>query len=390
MSTRTGPLTHATPGRGRPRSPSWATIDLDAIGHNVRAVGRLLGSSSRVLGVVKANAYGHGAVPTAKAVLSGGAAGLAVASVREAAQLRRAGIEAPILVLCAGDRASARQTVRLGLIQTACQIEVVRALSRAAQQLGKPARVHLKIDTGMGRLGVQPGEVAAFAQSLADLPGIHIEGVFSHLATAEDPDATYAEEQFARFSSALASLSQVGIGPGLRHLCNSAATLRFPHMRLDAVRAGLLIYGIQPDAPGIESLDLRPALSWQTRLAFTQRLPAGRAISYGQTFVTRKESVVGVLPLGYADGYPRHASNRAHVLLRGRPCPVIGRVCMDHVIIDATPAGEPRAGDDVVLIGQQGERGITANQLAQWARTCVHEVPTVIGPRVARVYLNQP
>jgi alanine racemase len=174
----------------------------------------------------------------------------------------------------------------------------------------------------------------------------------------------------------------------VRHLANSAAALRFPEMLLDGVRAGLLMYGIQPDAPDLAPLDLRPAMSWKTRLSYLHRLPAGSPVSYGCTYVTERESLVGVLPLGYADGYPRSASNHAHVLLRGQPCPVIGVVCMDHMMIDATQAEGAEVGDEAVLLGRQGNSAITANRLAEWAGTVVHEVPTVIGRRVKRVYVD--
>jgi alanine racemase len=321
--------------------------------------------------------------------MEAGAVGLAVATYPEARELRRAGIQAPLLLLSAGDARLAPGVVKADIIQTACQEEVARALSRAAQRMGKTARVHLKLDTGLGRLGVKPERAAEFAQLLRSLPGMRLEGVFSHLATAEAADASYAQAQLDRFRSALRDLDAAGIDPGVRHLANSAASLRFPQMRFDAVRTGLLIYGLCPDAPGLAPLDLRPALTWKTRLAFLQPQPAGSPISYGGTHVTRGECLTAVLPLGYADGYPRRASNRSHVLLNGEACPVIGTICMDHVIIDASAAPNARVGDEVVLLGQQGKREITANHLAQWAETCVHEVTTVIGPRVERVYLDR-
>ncbi len=379
-----------TSGRSRrPRSPSWVEVDCAALRHNVGALRGLLGSKCGVWAVVKANAYGHGLVPTARAVLQGGATGLAVASVSEAARLRRAGIEDPILVLSAGDVRQARAVVRLRLRQTACRADALRALSQAAERLGKYARVHLKIDTGMGRLGVSPEEAATFAGLALSLPGVRLDGVFSHLATAESSDPAYARLQFGHFRRALDDMSAAGIDPGRRHLANSAAALRFPEMRLDAVRTGLLIYGLLPDAPDLQRVDVRPALTWKTRVAFAHRLPPGSPVSYGGTFVTKGECLTGVLPVGYADGYPRQVSNRGHVLVRGKPCPVIGVVCMDHVMVDLGPAGNAQVGDEVVLIGQQGNAEITANHVAQWADTVVHEVSTMIGPRVSRLYVDE-
>jgi len=374
--------------RAPSRSPSWVEVDLAAVRHNVRRVRRLLGRPS-LLAVVKANAYGHGASPVARAALSAGAAGLAVASLAEGAALREAGIEAPILLLNAGDRRDAPEVVALGLTQSVCAAELARALSRAATRLGTPAQVHLKLDTGMGRLGVQPDRAVEFGQLVEGLPGVRIDGVFSHLATAEAEDTTYAHLQYERYRGALCALAQVGIRPVLRHLANSAATLRFPEMRFDAVRTGLLVYGLSPEAPGLEAVELRPALRWKTRVAFVQVLPAGRPVSYSGTYVTKGNCRAGVLPIGYADGFPRQAGNRAQVLVRGTRCAVIGTVCMDHVMVDLTPAGGVEAGEEVVIIGTQGKARITANQVANWAGTVVHETPTVIGGRVARCYLNE-
>jgi alanine racemase len=365
-------------------------VDLAAVRHNVRVLKELLGSDRFLWTVLKAQAYGHGAVPVARAVGQAGADGIAVSCLAEAAELRRAGITTPLLVLGPGEPRSAGRAVRLDIIQTACTEEMMRALSRAAQREGRAARVHLKVDTGMGRLGVRPHEAAGFARCIESLPGVQLEGTFSHLATAESEDPEFALEQFKRFQEAMGGIRAAGMSPGLRHLANSAATLRFPEMRLDGVRAGLLIYGIMPEAPDLEHLDLRPALTWKTRLSFMHELPPGSPVSYGATYVTSRKSVVGVLPLGYADGYPRRGSNRARVLVRGRPCPVIGVVCMDHVMVDVTPAGDAQRGEEVVLLGRQGNGLITANQLAQWADTVVHEITTVIGRRVRRIYLDPP
>jgi alanine racemase len=378
------------PRLSRPSSHSWVEVDLGAIRHNVRVVKKLLGPRCHLWAVVKADAYGHGAGEVAQAALAAGADGLAVSCLNEASELRvEAKTAAPLLVLAPGEARAAAWIVRLDIVQTACVAEVVESLSRAAQRLGKPARVHLKVDTGMGRLGVAPEEVMEFARFASGLPGIALEGVFSHLATAEAEDDAYARLQFERFEAAAAELTSCGIDCGMRHIANSAAALRFPEMRLDGVRAGLLIYGIDPGAPGEAAVELRPAMAWKTRLSFLHRVSKGATVSYGRTFVARRESVIGVLPVGYADGYPRGASNRAHVLLRGRPCPVVGVVCMDHMMIDATDVPEAEIDDEVILLGRQGKETISANQLATWAGTVVHEVPTVIGRRVKRVYCDR-
>ena len=305
---------HATEEQAlrRPSSHSWVEVDLGAVRHNVRTLKQFLGPKRHLWADVKANAYGHGAVETASAALAAGADGLAVSCLNEAAELRvDAGIRAPLLVLAPGEPRAAAWMVRLDIVQTACYQPMVEALSQAAQRLDKPAKVHLKVDTGMGRLGVRPEGATEFARVVADSPGVQLMGVFSHLATAESDDPSYAQLQLERFNTALRDLSAAGITPGMRHLANSAATLRFPEMLFDGVRAGLLLYGIPPDGPDHAPLDLRAAMSWKSRVSFLHRVPAGWSVSYGRTYVTERESTVGVLPLGYADGYPRQASNHS-------------------------------------------------------------------------------
>jgi alanine racemase len=282
----------------------------------------------------------------------------------------------------------AGRAVRLGLTQTVCVEETIRALSRAAQQVDRQVGVHLKLDTGMGRLGVDPSEAVRFALVIAESPGVRLEGIFSHLATAEADDEAYARLQFVRYEAAVRGVREAGIEPGMRHIANSAATVRFPEMRLDGIRTGLLIYGIPPEAGGQGPLELQPALTWKTRVAFARTVPAGSSISYGRTYHTRQTAVIATLPIGYADGYPRRASNRGQVFLRGRRCPIVGTVCMDYMMIDTTPAGGVSLGDEVVLLGEQGSERITAHDLAVSAETCVHEVSTVIGRRVGRTYID--
>jgi alanine racemase len=368
------------------RAQAWVEVDLAAIAGNVRALKLLLGRRTGVIAVVKADAYGHGALPVSRAAVAGGAAMLAVTNLLEAAELRKSGIAAPLLVLDAGSPALAEEVVRLGLVQTVSGFEMARALSAAAKKLRRPAEVHLKIDTGLGRLGAPHERAAALLRRIACLPQVKVSGLFSHLATAEDADRSYALLQFERFRSALAALRAAGLPVPPCHLANSAGLLSFPEMRLDFVRAGLLIYGIDP-GPGLPK-GFRPALTWKTRIAFLKRLRRGDSVSYGRTFVAPGAMRIAVLPLGYADGYPRPLSNRGEVLIRGKRCPVVGVVCMDHTMVDVSGISRPRPGELVLLLGRQGREAITVAELAKRAGTVPHEITTRIGKRVGRVLLR--
>jgi len=366
---------------------SWLEINLAAIEHNVRAVRQFVGPDTRVMAILKADGYGHGAVPVARAAARAGAAWLGVASTLEGAQLREAGLKTPILVLGSAFPEQAEEVARYRLSQTVANGELPQALSRAAERAGVEVGVHLKIDTGMGRLGVTPDRAVALARRLLRLPGLRLEGVFSHLATAEEEDPAYALEQFARFQQALRALEDAGIRVPLRHIANSAAVLNFPQMHLDLVRPGLLAYGVT--LPGMHSaLDLRPALTWKSRIAFVKRVPAGVSLSYGRTYVTRRETTIATLPVGYADGYCRLLSNRGTILVRGKPFPVVGRVCMDHILLEMGDEPGLRVGEEAVLIGRQEAAEITANELADAQGTVVHEVVARLGKRLPRIYLG--
>jgi len=369
-------------------SPNWLEIDLSAIRGNVAALQRFLGEHCKVLAVVKANAYGHGAQQAARAALEGGAWGLCVASLPEAREIRRGGIDAPLLLLNSGRPEEAVEVVHFHLIQALYSREMAEALSRAALRIGYEAEAHLKVDTGMGRLGVRPEEALRFASEVAGFPALRLTGVFSHLATAEEADETFARAQFQRFRACLDSLASRL--PGLNaHIANSAATLKFPQMHLDMVRAGLLIYGVYPTFQLAQAgLHLRPALTWKTRIAFVKTVAAGTPISYGSTWRANSPTTIATLPVGYSDGYPRALSNRGQVLLRGRLKPVVGRVCMNHTLLDIGEEPEVRPGEEVVLIGQQEENRLTVNHLAEWGETVPHEILGRLGRHLPRVYVK--
>mgnify|MGYP001952104237 CR=1 FL=1 len=377
------------PGRIRQLRPTWVEIDLDAIAHNVRKL-QQLAAPAQVMAVVKADGYGHGAVMVARAALAHGARRLAVAVVEEGVHLRQSAIACPILVLGWTPPEQYGLALRYDLELTVSSEDEARALAEAARREGRRVRVHLKIDTGMGRLGLRWDEprLGEIAARIAALSYVEVAGVYTHLATADEPEAELTGRQLAAFARALEALERHGVRPPLRHMANSAALLRLPAARYDLVRPGIALYGLEAFPGAVAAFDLRPALSWKTRVALVKEVPPGTPISYGATFVTRRRSRIATLPVGYADGLRRALSNRGQVLVHGRRAPIVGRVCMDQVMIDVTDAGDVAVGDEVVLIGSQGDERITADEMAGWMDTIGYEVVTGIGRRVPRIYLR--
>lgn len=363
---------------------AWIEVDASAIRRNTSAVCDFVGANVRVMAILKADGYGHGAVAAARAAIAGGASWLGVANVQEGAELRAAGLTAPILILSCGLPHQAAEVVEQDLAQTLTSEEMATALSQAAVAAGREISAHIKVDTGMGRLGVWPHEVLSFAQLVSALPGLRIEGVYSHLATADHDDTAYALGQAQRFQEVVAELDAHGIRPPLRHLANSAATVCFPEMRLDMVRAGLLIYGLNPLCRELTEMRLAAALTWRSRIVCVKRVPTGHPLSYNGLYVTERPTRVATVPVGYADGFPRALSNVGRVLIGGRRCPVVGAVCMDQMLVDLGDM-EAKAGDEVVLIGEQMGEQITANDLADAQRTVVHEIVARLGKRLPRI-----
>lgn len=360
--------------------PAWIEIDPHAIAHNVRQVRRLVGPGVRVMAVVKANGYGHGLIESARAALKGGASSLGVALLDEALALRQSGIDAPVLVLGCGLPGDAPDLVRHRIAQVVSDLQVTTALDREAVRQGLPALVHAKVDTGMGRVGCPLEQAPAFLRQMGDLSGLSLEGVATHFPQS-DPDRVPAvQAQLGRFLGVLSGLDR----PPLRHAASSAVTLLFPPARLDLVRVGLLAYGIPPlDGPC--PLDLRPALTLKARVTQVKPVPAGWPVSYGETFVTQRPSRLALVPVGYADGYSRRLSGCGRVLIGGRPCPVLGRVCMDQCVVDATDLPAVCVGDEAVLIGAQGSERITVWDLARAIDGTPHEIVACLGPRLPRV-----
>ena len=365
---------------------TYAIIDLDAIAHNIQALKAHIGPTVTLIAVVKANAYGHGAVEVASTALRHGAERLAVARVMEGVQLREAGITAPILVLGYALPHEIATAIEHDLTLTITEPEAAAVASRRAAALGRVAPVHVKIDTGMGRFGLLPDEVVPFLAKLTALPGLKLEGLYTHFAVADLADKSYTHQQFAIYRRVLADAQAAGYTIPIRHVANSAATLDLPEMHLDAVRTGIAIYGLWPSDEVTPAVDLRPALSLKSHVARVRTLPAGASISYGRTYITPHEMPVALVPVGYGDGYHRLISNRGAVLINGRRAPIVGRVCMDQFVVDISQVGPVALNDEVVLIGCQGEACIRAEEVAGWAETINYEVTTSLLPRAVRLY----
>ncbi len=371
--------------------PAWAEIDLAAIVHNLHELRRVTKPGTRLMAVVKANAYGHGAVPVSKTVLAAGADYLGVAILEEAQELRSAGISAPILILGFNPAEQALEAVKLDLAQTVSSLEGAEAISRAAVTLGKTTKVHVKIDTGMGRLGFLTGfDTAPEILKIARLPGIEVEGLFTHLAAADSVDKKYTYEQYEKFMEIDARLKKLGLHIPVKHAANSAAVIDLPDLHLEMVRPGVSIYGLYPSGEvDRNKVDLIPALSLKAKAVHVKTVPAGTSISYGRTFITTRETTVATIPVGYADGYTRLFSRKARVIIHGQQVPVLGTICMDQFMVDVSEVPAVKIGDEVVLLGQQGEEKITADELAGLIGTINYEIVCMISARVPRVYVNR-
>jgi alanine racemase len=371
-------------GAARPSDrPTRAAIDLHALTHNYAEVTRRI-KGRKVLAVVKAQAYGHGAVPVARHVAGLGAHMLGVALVEEGRDLRDAGITAPILVMGPVFPEQAEALVRANLTPVVYTLPVVKALSDAAGNAGKAVPVHVKIDTGMGRIGLTPETASEFISAASTMPGVVVEGLMTHFADADLRDKKFAAAQMDRFESLIGSLDAKGITVPLRHAANSAAVLEYDRALLTMVRPGLMLYGYDPLESGVAA-DLRPVLSLVTRIVYIKKVPAGVPISYGRTFVTKRESLIATIPIGYADGYSRGLSNKGEALVRGKRVPVAGRICMDMTMLDVTEVAGVAEGDEAVLIGSRGNERITADDLAAKTGTIAYEVLCGISGRVPRV-----
>lgn len=368
---------------------TWAEIDLTAIASNVSAFRKHVGQKVEIIAVVKANAYGHGAVPVAKAALEAGATRLAVHRSVEGVELRQAHIEAPILIMGYTPPDGARTVVRWRLTPSLIDIEVARALSSEAGGIGATVPVHVKVDTGMCRWGLLPGEVVEFIRALHNLPHLRLEGIFTHFATADWEDTEHVLNQLKVFKGVLNDIRHAGYDVPVVHAANSAATMRLPATHFNAVRIGIAMYGMEPSNEWPSAFKIHPALALKSMVHRVRRLPPGSGISYGRTFITQQSILAALVPVGYGDGYHRSLSNKGCVLIRGQRAPIVGRVCMDQCVVDATHIPEVAHDDEVVLIGRQGQEVISVEEVARLAGTINYEVTTSLLPRVSRLYLQK-
>ena len=383
------------------KAPIRAEIDLKAIAHNISELRRITHPDARLMAVVKANGYGHGAVEISRCALRNGASSLGVARIEEGIQIRKAGINAPILVFGHTLPQQAGDLLEYNLTQSVYTSTAARKLSQKATSLGGRIKIHLKVDTGMGRLGLLPqsfqpdspskinADTIAETLAIADLAGLELEGVFTHFAAADSKDKTYAEYQLDLFLNYLNHLQKAGLNPRQKHAANSGALIDMPRSHFDLVRPGIAIYGLYPsDEVDQQKVSLIPAMTLKTRIIQLKEVPAGFKVSYGMTHETVQPTKIATVPVGYADGLSRLLSSRGWMLVGGQRVPVIGRVCMDLTMLDVGNIENVRLGDEVVVFGQQGNETLSIDEMAAMLKTINYEIVTGISARVPRVYLK--
>ena len=363
--------------------PVWAEVDLDALAHNVFTLAALA-APAKLYAIVKANAYGHGAPAVARAAVEAGASGLGVVCVDEGEELRLAGVEAPVLVVGHAQIAEAERIVELGLTPTVTSMQMALALSRFATGRGVEQRVHLELESGLNRNGLPVGDLVRFAESVRRLPGIEIEGLYTHFAAAEEGDRTFTERQYEALMTASSRLPWIP----MRHCAASASVLTAPGMALEMVRAGLGIYGYHPAPEARDGVALKPVMSLKSRIARLLEVEPGATVGYGRTWTASRPSKIALIMCGYADGYRRALSNRASVLVRGCRAPIAGRIAMDMCMADVTGVPGVAPDDEVVIMGRQGAEAIDADELAGLADTISWEILAGVSARVPRLYLR--
>lgn len=370
----------------------WAEVDLKAIAHNIRELRRITNPKARFMAIVKANAYGHGIIEVARQSLENGAEALGVANIEEGIQLRKAGINAPVLIFGYASPVHAKKLIEFDLTQTVYSYEISRALSEAVAAYGKKIKVHIKVDTGMGRLGLLreiTDSSVSEVESISRLPMLELEGIYTHFATADKSDRSYAGKQFEIFMDFLNLLRIAGLEIPVTHAANSAAIINMPETHLDMVRAGISIYGLYTSEEMDRSIiKLKPAMELKTRIIHLKKVPAGFKVSYGTTYETEKPTTIATVSIGYADGLNRLLSSKGRMLVCGHSAPIVGRICMDLTMLDVGNIPEIAIGEEVVVFGRQGNALISVDEIASTINTINYEVVSTIMERVPRIYLR--
>jgi alanine racemase len=361
-----------------------AVVDLKSIAYNVAEIRKKIGDKRDLMAVVKADGYGHGAVEVSLSALKSGANCLGVAVPEEGEQLRKAGIDIPITVLGLIQPEEAYKVVDFSLEQTLCSLEVAEALNQIASNEGTVVNVHIKVDTGMGRVGVQPMDALAFVRMIGRFKNLNLRGIFSHFSCADEANKTFAKKQVEIFDRLIQEIEASGVKIPKKHMANSAAILDLPESYYDLVRPGIMIYGLYPSDEVSHSIELKPAMTFMTKVTFIKRVPSGSPISYGRTFTTQKETLVATLPVGYADGYSRLLSGRGEVLIKGHRVPLIGRVCMDMCMVDVSGVEDVQPGDEMILFGE----GLPVDEVAEKIGTINYEIVCAVGKRVPRIHIE--
>ncbi len=367
---------------------TWAEVDLDAIAHNIKEIRKITNPNSKIMAVVKADAYGHGFLEVTKTLLENGADRLAVAVLQEGKQLRSRGVTVPILILGASGEESVEDLINFDITPSVFTYEFAKELSYAAERKEKVTKIHIKIDTGMSRIGFLAGdnneEIVDEILKISRLPYIEIEGIFSHFATSDEADKSYTLLQYERFMDVCDKLEDKGLHIPIKHICNSAGIMMYPEMHLDMVRPGVILYGMYPsDEVDKSRLNLIPAMTLKSTVTHVKEVEEGRGVSYGKEFITSKKMKIATVPIGYADGYLRKLAHEGKMIVNGEKVAIIGRICMDQCMIDVTNVHTIDKGDEVTIFGREG---VTIDDLAAWLETINYEVSCVIGKRIPRIY----
>ena len=372
---------------------AWAEVNLDNIAYNIQQIKKITNEDTKIMAMVKADAYGHGFLEVSKTLLANGADCLAVAFLDEAKQLRRFGVKAPILILGHTPQQWAQDLVELDITQTVYQYEMARAISDVAVAKNKQVNIHIKVDTGMTRIGLTCNQKALETiGNIAKLPGINIEGIFTHFSAADEAEKDFTEMQFTAFMKFCDKLKALNINIPIKHACNSAGMVQFSHMHLDMVRPGVMLYGLYPSKEvqqeAEKKITIKPVMSLKASVVHLKKVPADTPVSYGRTYVTTRDTVVATIPIGYADGYSRALTHKAKMIAGTQIVPVIGRICMDYCMIDVTDVKDIEVGGEVVVFGRKGEMNISIEEIAAAMGTTNYEVVCIVGKRVPRVYIQ--